>query len=324
MLGLEATGLQDSSDKQPAWLRQLGVTYALPHVENRNTAYDAPLGYLEFARPVLVRAVQHLLDQLQPLLAQPDARFDQHLVEGTLLTRLAERLPRIAGRTMILELNVARVQGELNGDTPEQRFESFVQRLSQPEHAHALVQEYPVLARLVESEVTQGVEVVAEFFTRLANDWDDLWKRFSPNQDPGKLVSMKAAASDPHKGGRSVMIAKFASGLKLVYKPRSLAVDVHFQELLKWLNARNPGITLRPLAVLSHADYGWVAFARTVTCRTKAEIRRFYERQGAYLALLYALDATDFHYENLIASGEHPVLIDLEALFHHHEGEVDE
>jgi type 2 lantibiotic biosynthesis protein LanM len=39
-------------------------------------------------------------------------------------------------------------------------------------------------------------------------------------------------------------------------------------------------------------------------------------RQGGYLALLYALRATDFHYENLIACGEYPVLIDLESLFH--------
>ena len=43
---------------------------------------------------------------------------------------------------------------------------------------------------------------------------------------------------------------------------------------------------------------------------------RFYERQGGYLALLYVLEATDFHYENVLASGEHPLLIDLEALFH--------
>jgi type 2 lantibiotic biosynthesis protein LanM len=53
-------------------------------------------------------------------------------------------------------------------------------------------------------------------------------------------------------------------------------------------------------------------------CATREEVQRFYERQGGYLALLYALEATDFHFENLIASGEHPVLVDLEALFHPH------
>src|SRR5262249_27900576 len=34
------------------------------------------------------------------------------------------------------------------------------------------------------------------------------------------------------------------------------------------------------------------------------------------VAVLYGLAAADMHQENLIAAGEHPVLVDLEALFH--------
>lgn len=327
VVGLDTTHLQTFGTTQPHWLQQLDGAYAMPSSETGADAevYAVPtLGYLEFARPVVVRAVQRLLNQLQPLLVQPGVCFDSYLVKATLLTRIAERLPRIAGRTMILELNVARVQGHLSGDTPEQRFESFVQRLSQSENAQAIVQEYPVLARLVENEVALGVERVADFFTGLANDWADVCKTFSPDHDPGKLIEVDSSASDPHNGGRSVMIAKFASGMKLVYKPRSLAVDVHFQELLVWLNARNADIYLRPIAVLDRGDHGWVEFAREATCQTETEVQRFYERVGAYLALLYALDATDFHYENLIAAGEHPVLIDLEAMFHHHLGKRDD
>ncbi|MFO7537912.1 MAG: type 2 lanthipeptide synthetase LanM family protein, partial [Chloroflexota bacterium] len=45
------------------------------------------------------------------------------------------------------------------------------------------------------------------------------------------------------------------------------------------------------------------------------EVHRFYKRQGAYLALLYALQANDFHFENLIATGEYPIPVDLETLF---------
>jgi lantibiotic modifying enzyme len=59
-----------------------------------------------------------------------------------------------------------------------------------------------------------------------------------------------------------------------------------------------------------------VEFVAEQSCKCEAEVQRFYQRQGAYLALLYALYATDFHYENLLAAGEHPVLLDLEAVFH--------
>jgi type 2 lantibiotic biosynthesis protein LanM len=47
-----------------------------------------------------------------------------------------------------------------------------------------------------------------------------------------------------------------------------------------------------------------------------AGVRRFYHRQGALLALLYVLDGTDMHYENLVAVGDQPVLVDIETLFH--------
>ncbi len=62
--------------------------------------------------------------------------------------------------------------------------------------------------------------------------------------------------------------------------------------------------------------YGWTEFVEAQACDTPEQVQRFYERQGGYLALLYFLEATDFHLENLIAAGEHPVLVDLEALFH--------
>jgi lantibiotic modifying enzyme len=113
-----------------------------------------------------------------------------------------------------------------------------------------------------------------------------------------------------------VLVARFASGLQVAYQPKSLAVDVHFQELLAWLNERGDHPRFRTLRVLDRGHYGWVEFVAAAGCNTAEEVRRFYERQGGYLALLYALEATDFHFENLIAAGEHPVLIDLEALFH--------
>ena len=56
----------------------------------------------------------------------------------------------------------------------------------------------------------------------------------------------------------------------------------------------------------------WMEFVRA-TDDSQGEVRRFYERQGGYLAILYALEATDFTRENLIADGERPVLLDLET-----------
>jgi type 2 lantibiotic biosynthesis protein LanM len=113
-----------------------------------------------------------------------------------------------------------------------------------------------------------------------------------------------------------VTVLHFSGGFKLVYKPHSLGVDVHFGELLGWLNERGEHPPFRTLKVIDRGDYGWVEFVPARGCSTEEEIHRFYRRQGGLLALLYSLEATDFHLENLIASGEDPVLVDLESLFH--------
>ncbi len=111
------------------------------------------------------------------------------------------------------------------------------------------------------------------------------------------------------------MIAQFESDFQLVYKPKSLAVDVHFQELLTWLNQRGCRPTLRTLHMIDRQEYGWVEYVSRQACQTRSEVKSFYTRLGMYLALLYAINASDFHLENLIACGEHPLLIDLETLF---------
>src|SRR5207248_11212631 len=136
-----------------------------------------------------------------------------------------------------------------------------------------------------------------------------------PAGDPGILIEIQQGAGDTHRGGHNVTILTWSSGFRLVYKPRTMMTDIHFQELLTWLNTRGQQPAFHTFTIIDKQTYGWSEFVPACDCTAREEVERFYQRQGGYLALLYALEATDFHAENLIASGEHPVLVDLEALF---------
>jgi type 2 lantibiotic biosynthesis protein LanM len=240
--------------------------------------------------------------------------FDPARIVDNLASRLPQQILTMAARVMVLELNVARLEGKLAGNTPEERFASFVDRLSDQSFVASLVSEYPVLVEQVVNRLERWAEFSLEFLRHLCEDWASL--RLFFDADPGQVTAINAGEGDTHRGGRSVMIAAFSSGSKLVYKPRSLAVDEHFQQLLAWLNDRGVSPQFRITQIVNRCDHGWSEFISAGGCRTEAEVQRFYERQGGYLAILYVLNATDFHYENLIAAGEDPVLIDLEALFH--------
>lgn len=242
------------------------------------------------------------------------APFDSTHIVGALASPLAQQIFMMAARVMVLELNVARLEGKLAGNTPEERFASFADGLGDPCVAASLRREYPVLVEQVANRLEKWTVFSLEFLKHLCEDWKSLKGFFS--SEPGPVTAISGGVGDTHRGGRSVLIATFSSGSKLVYKPRSLAVDEHFQQLLVWLNYRGMNPPFRPTQILSRDDHGWSEFIPSDNCHAEREIADFYERQGGYLAILYALNAVDFHCENLIADGEHPVLIDLEALFH--------
>ena len=167
---------------------------------------------------------------------------------------------------MSSELNVARLEGVLNGSTSEERFESFVERLRQPEVILALLEEYPVMARQLMTCIDQWVTFGLAFLEHLLSDWEAIRTTFKIETNPGVLVEVNGGAGDRHRGGRSVLLLRFSSGLRLVYKPRSLAVDAHFQELLTWLNQRGNHPSFRTLRVLDRGSHGWVEFVDGESC----------------------------------------------------------
>jgi type 2 lantibiotic biosynthesis protein LanM len=245
----------------------------------------------------------------------PAVPLNPSVIEQQLAVNLVEPLLSMMSRVLVLELNVARLEGTLEGNTSEERFASFLRRLRNPRIAEALFSEYPVLKKEIGILLEKWATFSLEFLNHLCQDWQRLQHQFF-QADPGEIIKVQGGAGDTHRGGRSVIILSFTSGERIVYKPRSLSADNHFQQLLAWLKEHGAEPGFRLLQVLDRGDHGWSEFISAAPCSTQAELSQFYRRQGSYLALLYAIEACDFHYENLIAAGEHPMLVDLEALFH--------
>jgi type 2 lantibiotic biosynthesis protein LanM len=326
---LEAVHARYSSP--PRWLTEIAEAFGSPRIHASSEVSFQPfeagprsLTFMALVQPLVERGRHRLREAIKNLSkTRGELPFKTDTVEALLYENLPAPLVSRLSRTLALELNVARLQGLLMGDTPEQRFQSFILRLQEREHALAILEEYPVLARQVVTLIDHWVAFSLEFLRNLCADWDEIVQTFCGKDEPGALVQVKGNAGDSHKGGRSVLIARFSSGFQVIYKPRSLAIDLRFQELLTWLNDRGLQPPLATMKVLDKQRHGWVEFVATRACRTEEEVERFYQRQGGYLALLYALEATDFHFENLIAAGEHPFFVDLEALFQSRVGGED-
>lgn len=321
LLGETVEEVRNKFSNPPEWLVDFINAYEKFNFTDSSSFYtfsdsQTDVAFLDAIAPVIWYGYDRLYQGIQAIVhSYSTAPFDIDTVRTIFFTNLLPQLSMIINRTMVLELNIARLQGLLEGDTPEDRFQSFAQRIRHPEIKFAILKEYPVLARQIMIRINNWVSSLLEFIQRLCNDYDAIQKVFNEATECGVLVDIEGGIGDRHRGGRSVLIVTFSSGLRVVYKPKSLAVETHFQELLAWINDRNEGPLFRTLTILDCGTYGWVEFVAARECTSSDEVHRFYWRQGGYLALLYALEATDFHYENLIAAGEHPVLVDLESLF---------
>lgn len=289
-----------------------------PAAPQRETVGDPFGGLLGLVAPLIRDARAQLGIELEQL--KNDAAhypYDPAELAPLLLSHLATQLSHLTLRTAVLEMHAARERGELVGATPEARFNDYVRRLHSPEYAFEILARYGVLARQVVIACEQWVTASRELAARLVADWPRIERHFFAGAALGRVIEIQGGAGDLHRRGRSVLVLRFATGQRLVYKPRSLAVERHFQDFVRWTNARGLRVKLRPINLLDESEYGWMECLEHDDCPDEAAIKRFYRRQGSFLALVYLLSATDLHSENLIAHGEHPALIDLEALFHH-------
>ncbi len=224
-----------------------------------------------------------------------------------------DELEMAVHRTMVLELNVARVQGRLRGESPEERYGDFLRQLTEPRVRQQIWAEYPVLLRYCADRLGCWVDGCCEFTGRLAADFDVLPALVG--RAPGPLTGVQFGAGDRHRSGRAVAIVDFAGG-RLVYKPRSLRIERAWQTVVDWFNEQRPRRTLMAAPTVLRDGYGWAGHIAARSCADEAEISDFYWRIGALTALLHALRAIDINVENVIASGALPVPVDLETLLH--------
>ena len=283
----------------------------------------SPVAFEEILLPLVQvarRRIKRRLDNRYRVLSQrAHVQFERYLLN---------RLSRIFAKTLNLEFSIFRLSrqsrfeyriAQLNQveDRPRDLYRQFIQGLLQ-DGLLSFYREYAVLAKLASITVDSIVDSITELVERLCSDWQEIQRLF-PGNPPTEaapaeaVVEVEPGLSDQHSG-RTVIWLALVSGQELIYKPRDLALEVAFQDLLDQCNVSNSTLPLETLTILNRETYGWMQYVRPTPCNDPGEAKHFYQRAGMLLCLAYVLNGTDLHCENLIAHGEHPVLVDLETI----------
>lgn len=286
---------------------------------------EDPIAFEDLLAPAIVVARRQLLGRMG---AMDSVRsLSEHLEDSAYLDlerALCQQLLQLAGKALDHVLARARPPGRalllglgLNGGGPpgREQYDEFVRR-----HLDSglldLFEEFPVLGRLMATAVVHWVDATCELLQHIRLDWECLVGELGVTRT-SKVVAIRTGLGDRHRGGRTVSRLVMCDGRSVVYKPRSLAMEAEFNRLVGWTNSvASTGPGLRALTVVDCGDHGWCEYVAPRPCAEGEGAATFFERAGRLLCLLHVLRATDCHFENVVAAGDHPVLVDAETLLY--------
>ncbi|HEY5710962.1 MAG TPA: type 2 lanthipeptide synthetase LanM family protein [Allosphingosinicella sp.] len=226
---------------------------------------------------------------------------------AVLLEVFDRRRPR--GRQLLADFLDGAVR-KADSDRVEHRdlYDAFAQDMLQ-DGFRPMLDEYPVLAGLIESELESFRLRTAEMSRRLAMDLPRIGETLGWRADPGGIVAISPSLSDPHRHGRSVAKLVFESGSAIVYKPRDLEIDVRFNDFWRLCDPEAAAPRFVP-----GDGYGWMELVEEAWPGAAGERHALWVASGRLLAVLYLLGATDCHWENVIVHGTQLVLVDAETV----------
>ena len=227
---------------------------------------------------------------------------------------LRQVMDEMLAPSCVAELWRLQKEGRLRGATGTERFSDFLSFGADRDYLESLWARRPVLLDLLARAAWCWAENMTEMLSRLESDWDAV--RVGLLHGAGGTLTGYARKGDYHNRNRAVAVLEFSNGQRAVYKPRDLGPERIYQAWVRHVEQFGGLAPLRTQLMIPRRGYGWCEYVEHRPCADVGEVSSYYVRLGAHLALLYGLQASDMHQENLIACGADPVLVDLEALAH--------
>ncbi|WP_049921103.1 type 2 lanthipeptide synthetase LanM [Halopiger djelfimassiliensis] len=179
--------------------------------------------------------------------------------------------------------------------------------------AASFFEEFPMAAKLLTISIQQWQSIFTRFLSRLNDDLQRIRSTFDLGE--AERIASVSPVGDAHGGGERVLLIEFEAGVEVLYKPRNVDPESAFYRFESWLCQEFETVpVLETPNLLNRDGYGWVEKIERSDHSEVTAVADYYRGVGALLCILYVLNVTDCHYENIIAAKESPVLVDPETV----------
>jgi len=176
---------------------------------------------------------------------------------------------------------------------------------------------YPCLAFRASNIISSWKTSTTTFLSRFSHDKKKLIDYFGLPPDVA-LRSFKPGLGDKHNKGQSAVLISLVSleveDFRLIYKPVPINMLKCFNRFIDGLNKLGSPYLFHCIEAIDFGNYGYVEYVEYEPCSSIDENELFNLNLGALSAVLYLLRANDCHYENIIARGASPILVDCETI----------
>jgi len=293
--------------EQPSWAGILKEALQILPIEEEKVWREVSVEKTELG-------LEGPLGALLPFLAAAERRMKEKYEDLPLKDIsdiLFRRLYYTCSRTLNAHMRMKALMGKVSLEDRAAAWDKLAESLLQGEWIDLLA-DYPVLARRIGTTVEYFLDFMEESLDRFYAQKNTLEAAFFNGEPIHKITGVTGEISDLHQKGKSVLILRFDGDRKLVYKPRSLEIDVAWEEFLAHFKTERSSVKA-PHAV-NFGNYGFIEYIEHKPCQSRSELETYYYNAGALMALLFAFGGNDFHMENIIACGSTPVIIDTETL----------
>lgn len=253
-----------------------------------------------------------MLDIKQALYLENSRYLNIKVIDGTMRSIIRKDIWFLAHKTFVYEFHdFRRRHGYPLDSNSSTAFEEYINNFNSKTVEQWFLK-YQFLHKIIENSINNTGIFLEEVVNNFHTDISKLILADLIRKDD-EVMQISSLNSDPHNGNKRILCFLFNSKNRLIYKPRSLAIDKKVKDIF---DTAFPDADFSPVPnILSDTDfYGWQQYIEQKPTANQ-DISSAYIRLGLCSAIFRSMGATDIHEENIIFSNGYPFLIDLETFF---------
>ena len=223
-------------------------------------------------------------------------------------------LLKVSKRVLIADMNICKAEGRLQGNTEDEEYQDYAGHcLMNPKYLEELFCRYPVWEKTLFQTLNFYVRNITEIIKHLSSDQKNLNAYFFGENPFHKVRCISGSGSDTHCGNRMVYRVELDNGEVIYHKPRTNDGIRFFNDLYTRVSEAG-GLPAYTTPVFIRDGYAWEREMSYEACAVKEQAENYFKRLGMILCICQLCHTSDMHYENMIAHGEYPAIIDYETL----------